>query len=277
MLKNPSLWRKIEAFQIGPKDAALSFEDRLARENGWSRAFAGRVIGEYKKFIYLIAAGRHMRTPSEAVDQAWHLHLAYTRSYWDGLCRDILGRPLHHGPTEGGAAEDEKFDAAYRATLDAYRAEFGAPPQDIWPPAEIRFRPARARWIDVDAHWIVPKRRLRSIAPAGAVMLVGLSASAALAEEVAKKEPDLLKALGVGAAGFAILAMIAVLVSALSKKRGASQHGEKSSGCSGIYPVSSCGSGGGKGGGQDGGKGCGADGGGSGCGSGGCGGGCGGS
>jgi len=58
----------------------LPFEARLARENGWCRAYTQRVIVEYKRFVYLAMTAGHVVTPSEEVDHAWHMHLTYTRS-----------------------------------------------------------------------------------------------------------------------------------------------------------------------------------------------------
>lgn len=83
-------------------------------------------------------------TPSRDVDEAWHLHLIYTRSYWDDLCGKVLRRPLHHNPTSGGAANARRFREAYEATLAAYEHEFRAkPPADIWPDADTRFAARR--------------------------------------------------------------------------------------------------------------------------------------
>lgn len=95
------LWIRISAFELDDPAAALPFTARLARENGWSRDFARRVVDEYRRFVFLAMKSGHPVTPSEEVDEAWRLHLCYSRSYWDGMCRGVLGRPLHHGPTEG--------------------------------------------------------------------------------------------------------------------------------------------------------------------------------
>jgi hypothetical protein len=89
-----SLWNRLEAFTIGDPEASLGFAQRLARDSNWSLAFARRVIEEYKKFLFLAMEAGHPVTPSDEVDQAWHLHLVYTESYWNELCRDILPRPL---------------------------------------------------------------------------------------------------------------------------------------------------------------------------------------
>lgn len=135
-----ALWQRLAGHRIGPEDASLSFTARLARENRWDAAFAERVIGEYRRFCYLAMTAGHEVTPSDAVDQAWHLHLTYSRDYWQTFCREVLCADLHHGPTKGGPAERDRFYCQYAATLAAYEAAFGeAPPGDIWPSAHRRF------------------------------------------------------------------------------------------------------------------------------------------
>lgn len=135
-----ALWQRIADYHIGPADASLSFAARLARENRWSAAHAERVIGEYRRFCYLALTAGHEVTPSDAVDQAWHLHLTYSRDYWQRFCREVLRHDLHHGPTEGGPVERDRFYRQYAMTLAAYETAFGtAPPADIWPGAHRRF------------------------------------------------------------------------------------------------------------------------------------------
>lgn len=135
-----ALWQRIAGHSIGPDDCPLSFADRLDRENRWSRAYTDRVIGEYKRFCYLAVMAGHAVTPSDAVDQAWHLHLTYSRDYWQQFCPHVLRHDLHHGPTRGGPAERARFYQQYADTLAAYDAAFGgAPPRDIWPGAQQRF------------------------------------------------------------------------------------------------------------------------------------------
>lgn len=134
------LWQRLLDYEIGPENAALSFVSRLARENRWSRPFTERVILEYKKFCYLAISAGHEVTPSDAVDQVWHLHLTYSRDYWDIFCRDILRADLHHGPTAGGQVERTRYYDQYARTFRSYEEAFGeAPPPDIWPGAKRRF------------------------------------------------------------------------------------------------------------------------------------------
>lgn len=139
-LDHSLLWDKIDSLAIGPPDASLSFARRLARENAWSRSYAQEVVAEYKRFLYLAAISKHELTPSDQVDQAWHLHLSYTKSYWKDLCEGVLGFALHHNPTAGGDTEQHRFRQQYLTTLDFYAEVFGErAPRKIWPAPDQRF------------------------------------------------------------------------------------------------------------------------------------------
>ncbi len=153
------VWQALEHYEIGPQGAAFGFAARLARENGWTAAQTDRVIVEYRRFAFLAATADHPVTPSDAVDQAWHLHLTYSRDYWERFCPEVLGRALHHGPTAGGDAEEHRFLAQYAQTLAAYETTFGeSAPSDLWPPAAQRLRDdPRARRVHPRDAWIVPK------------------------------------------------------------------------------------------------------------------------
>ena len=111
----------------------LNFNERLTQENKWSEEDAARVIEEYKRFLYLTSLYRAPRTPSIAVDKAWHVHLLHSESY-DNMCKDILGFKLHHNPGMGEEGEEERFRKQYEDTLSFYEKTFGdEPPSDIWP------------------------------------------------------------------------------------------------------------------------------------------------
>ncbi len=182
---NDPLWLKLQVFTFDHEDA-LTFTQRLARENNWSAEFAQRVVDEYRRFLFLALRAGHPVTPSDEVDQAWHLHLVYTRSYWQELCQDILGRPLHHGPTRGGTAEDDRFERQYAETKVSYARWFGRePPADIWPPSKVRFAPqVRFARVNVAAYWMLPKPRVRRLAAACFLALLSLTTLAACATKL---------------------------------------------------------------------------------------------
>lgn len=248
-MKKPELWKRLENFEFDRPDTALPFSGRLARENRWSQEFACRVVVEYKRFLYLCLAAGHPVTPSDEVDQAWHLHLVNTRSYWQDLCQETLGQEIHHGPTRGGEVENSKFIDWYGRTLKSYYQEFEeSPPPDIWPEAKVRFGGDFQR-VDLARNWVLSRGRTLMIT-------TGLVSSLTLAgcvKNISKEELGILIFLGIP---------LLVLV---------------------VFILSFRGGGGGKGGGGSGGGwfsgwggGCGS-GCSSGCGGGGCGGGCGGS
>lgn len=159
MTAAPELLARVLDFAIDEGAPVLTFERRLARENGWTAAFAARVVREYKRFVYLAMTAGHPVTPSDQVDQAWHLHLTYSHSYCERLCGETLGRPLHHGPTRGGSTESARYDAQYERTLIAYRAAFAEePPADIWPPTAVRFgEDLHFARVNIARNWVVPK------------------------------------------------------------------------------------------------------------------------
>jgi hypothetical protein len=242
-LDTNGLWQALQAMRVEAEGAPLGFTAKLAQKTGWSRAYAERVAAEYRRFLYLAATASNAVTPSEAVDEAWHLHLTYTRHYWDELCARILCRPLHHDPGDGGAGDAERHRLQYRETLRLYAATFGeAPPPDIWPSAAAQ-APA-------------PLRHVRAVAGAGAGALL-LAACTALAANASGG--------GAGwvpwAIGGVFLTLLVVgILSPRNKKRGRRGHGDCGGGadCGGSDSSdssdggSSCGGGGcGGGGGGD--------------------------
>ena len=158
-LKQTQLYQRLQEFSLDDPDAKFSFSKRLARENRWSLKYTQRVIEEYKKFAFLAVVADHPVSPSDPVDQVWHLHLTYTHSYWGEFCPNILQTPFHHLPSGGGASEKSKFDDWYTKTLASYHYFFGeAPPVDIWAPADIHVsQDVNFVRVNPQQHWILPK------------------------------------------------------------------------------------------------------------------------
>jgi hypothetical protein len=171
-----TLYDRILRFSFDEGDATLTFTHRLARENSWTRSYTSRVIDEYKRFIFLAVVASHPVTPSDQVDQVWHLHLTYTRCYWERLCGQVIGAPLHHGPTQGGAEEARKFRCSYAMTLQSYRRYFGhEPPTDIWPDTSIRFGNGLFfKRINVKQNWVIEKHRMTRTAVKIAVLVFAM-------------------------------------------------------------------------------------------------------
>jgi uncharacterized membrane protein YgcG len=172
-----ALWGRIQAFEFDPPEAKLTFAIRLARETGWTAAFAAQAIQEYRRFLYLAVRAGHPVTPSQEVDEVWHLHLMYTRHYWGVLCRQVLQCDLHHGPSLGGASEHAKYHDLYGRTLDSYRLIFSeTPPVRLWPAPEQRFTPQpRVGAVDPATHWIIAKPNWAKLSWPKLTLLRGLA------------------------------------------------------------------------------------------------------
>ena len=174
-----NLYARIQAFVFDEGEPELPFAARLSKENGWPRLYSLRVIDEYRKFAFLMAAAGHMAAPSDQVDQAWHQHLQYTRS-WANCCRNVMQQTIDHEPTRGGKAEADRFKGLYEQTLGSYRKFFGEPPEDIWPGSDIRFgRDLHYRRVNSATNLIIPRSRLLLLG-LGAFVIFGAAVVALL-------------------------------------------------------------------------------------------------
>ncbi len=157
-LQEQQLWEKIQNYEIDAVDASFPFSARLMRENGWTKAYTLEVIEEYKKFMFLVAVAGHPVSPSDPVDQVWHLHLIYTKSYWDEFCYGILGMPVHHNPTKGGKSERKKHVKMYDQTAESYQKHFGtSQPEHIWVNTKDLFKEIHYKRVNMHRNWVVPK------------------------------------------------------------------------------------------------------------------------
>ena len=90
------LWIRLQQFILDDAELALPFSLRLARDNGWSRHHAGRVIAEYKKFCYLALMGGG----GHAVG-CGRSGLASAPDLYE----ELLGRVLRPGPAPAAAPQ----------------------------------------------------------------------------------------------------------------------------------------------------------------------------
>jgi len=228
------LWSNLESIQLDDPRCQPPFTERLCQEQGWSAAFASRVVHEYRRFLLLAATEESFTVPSDAVDQAWHLHLVDTHAYWDDLCSRVIGKALHHTPSRGGDAEFEHHQRGYEATLLRYHSVFDEDaPKDIWPPTRERFG-GRHRRVDLRNVWVIP-RRLPWLAIAAWALLAMIALLAFTGIELSKSEAQVARGLGG-------LAMGVLLTVATSGRR------RDSDGCGSVLDIASCGSDGGCGG-----------------------------
>ncbi len=237
---DPVLWERINSYEFDAPDTKFTFVDRVARENGWTGELAGKAIDEYKKFIYLACVSEDPVTPSDAVDQVWHLHMTYTRNYWEQFCKETLKRELHHDPTQGGEDENDKFHAWYDRTKYTYKKEFDSlPPEEIWPLAEIRFQNSEnMKRIDVSSFYMIRKKGVFANAILGIFLIPFLCIPIAIISGFLSADFSLSRLFFTGA--FIAFAMV-VYKAAKEGKQSATGGGNDSIG--GTGSLTGCGSG----------------------------------
>ncbi|MEJ6394124.1 hypothetical protein V8J82_12700 [Gymnodinialimonas sp. 2305UL16-5] len=161
-MRDPELWARLKAYVFdGPGSAPYSV--KLARAEGWDADLTADVIEEYRRFLYLTQISDRQVTPSQMVDAAWHMHLTFTRDYWEDLCPNVIGKQVHHQPCAGDE-EMPRYRDQFAATKALYEAEFGAePPAEIW--GRDHHRERTPEGVVIQSHWIV------TIALAAALLL----------------------------------------------------------------------------------------------------------
>jgi hypothetical protein len=132
------LWQRIEQHDFEP-DTALNFTRRLARDHSWSLQEARAAVDAYRRFCFLAIVSPTPVTPSDIVDEVWHLHLVYSRDYWKIWCGERLQAPLHHDPTPGGVEAQLLHRRQYAETLALHERFFGPPMAELWPATHLRF------------------------------------------------------------------------------------------------------------------------------------------
>ncbi|MGJ8652520.1 MAG: glycine-rich domain-containing protein [Opitutaceae bacterium] len=230
--EHADLWQRISLFQFDPPGTKRTFSQRLAVENGWTANFTDRVIEEYRRFLFLSVVTDHIVTPAEEVDQVWHMHICYTKSYWQELCQEVLGRPLHHNPSLGGDKEFSKYRQCYLDTLESYESCFGsAAPIDIWPTVDKRFEASDYKRVDYTKNFVVRKSTLATMLATGvgALLLAGCASVAVVQSSI----PIPVIVIGV--------IILLVIISCLSKGGKGGRGGRGGGGC-GASCGSSCGS-----------------------------------
>jgi hypothetical protein len=139
------LWGRVEAHRPGGAQAD-GFLRRLARDQRWTLDFAREAIREYRKFCFLSIVAASPVSPSKEVDEVWHLHLLYSRDYWQVWCAEVLCVPLHHHPADATTESQAACRAQYAETLVLYERFFGAAPLAFWPATHVVFGRARRRF-----------------------------------------------------------------------------------------------------------------------------------
>lgn len=137
-MRNRHLWLRISeaAFPEG-------FDEKLKSEFSWSSDDIHQATQEYRRFVYLSQVADHPVSPPREVDLVWHVHLLFSKNYWD-VWGKMLTRPLHHEPANS-PQDEKKFRAQYGDTRVLYLQEFESFEfEKLWPSIEVLIRRERA-------------------------------------------------------------------------------------------------------------------------------------
>lgn len=191
-MTQPTLWEKIEGYHIGPEKTPIGFSTQLSKEARVNMMTAGVIEYEYKKFMYLCAVQDQPVSPSSLIDKAWHLHLTYSKDYWEDFCENILGKKIHHQPSDGTATDQDQMKANFEFTQTLYKEEFNEPmPENIWFADQLKakkanrnrkvFRYASLLTIFIIGSFLIPfvsnTALIFSFLVLGSIIWVGTSAS----------------------------------------------------------------------------------------------------
>jgi hypothetical protein len=240
-----ALWQRLTQYNIDTAEAKLNFAQRLARENNWTQAFAEQALVEYKRFMFLIVHTGRPQTPSDQVDQVWHLHLTYSQSYWQEFCPKILGQNIHHGPTKGGQQQRILFRAQYAQTLHDYEQSFGKAPAEFWPSVDDRFKNAtefvrvntKETWLIKKPLWLISMKS-KHWASIGLTGVLSSAAFNAFTNDEVSSSGGFSSL--IAAAGVAIIVVLLLFVVALQKNqktKSANKPADSSGGSSGSNTV----------------------------------------
>jgi hypothetical protein len=109
--------------QVVPFDELLQDRLRIASTD------ADKLVREYRRFLTLKALTGEDLTPSDIIDQVWHIHMEFPEAY-AAFCRKAAGRDITH---KTGLPKKETR-RLYAHTRDLYRQVFGErPPFSVWP------------------------------------------------------------------------------------------------------------------------------------------------
>jgi hypothetical protein len=101
---------------------------RLCIEQKCTHQIAINWLKEVGKFLFICDKSNVRLTPSEKVDQGWHVLILFTQDYRE-FCQLFFGRFIDHYP--GGEANQNK--AQYERCLDALVQHFEYADKAFWP------------------------------------------------------------------------------------------------------------------------------------------------
>jgi uncharacterized protein YeeX (DUF496 family) len=101
----------------------------VKKEYKWNTSFAGKVVYEYKRFMYLRSIDSNC-SPSDSIDQFWKVHILYTENY-NSFCIENFGKFIHHNPDT--SLDQESKQKTISKTIKLYMRTYPSVTYpDVW-------------------------------------------------------------------------------------------------------------------------------------------------
>lgn len=124
------LWLKLNMMNVQGLQAFAPLMQAMQQQMGVQAGMAGRIVEEYRKFLFLAMRAGHQVIPPGVINDVWMMHMQNTQNYWEQLGQMIAEKPLAGGVDARAMGE---MGDAWAATLKSYETIFGTkPPMDIW-------------------------------------------------------------------------------------------------------------------------------------------------
>ena len=124
------LWLKLNMMNAQGLQAFAPVMQMVEKQMGANAEMAGRIIEEYRKFLFLAMRSGHQVIPPGVINDVWMMHMQNAQNFWENLGQMITERPVAGGvdaKSMGSMAD------AWTETLKSYEKIFGTkPPMDIW-------------------------------------------------------------------------------------------------------------------------------------------------
>ena len=125
------LWLKLNMMNAQGLQAFAPVMQMVEKQMGANAEMAGRVIEEYRKFLFLAMRAGHQVIPPGVINDVWMMHMQNAQNYWEQLGQMISERPVTGGGMDAKAMGS--MADAWTQTLQSYEKIFGTkPPMDIW-------------------------------------------------------------------------------------------------------------------------------------------------
>jgi hypothetical protein len=90
LLKDESLWNRIQGFSLDAPDADFPFSKKAGKRRKLESRFYAKSHRRIQKICLSLLYSSQRASPSKIVDKVWHMHLIYTQNYWEEFCPAIL-------------------------------------------------------------------------------------------------------------------------------------------------------------------------------------------